>query len=229
MYTRCQQYNCVFPRKCLLCDQSTVAGQNFCKHCYLTLPFITTACPVCAAVLALPEICGRCLAKKPFFDASVSVFEFREPVSSYIYQFKYQHRFFLGRILSLELATATSTFNSSLPDLIIPVPLHKKRLRQRGFNQSAMIARYVAKKMKISFKNNYLVRHKFYAPQIELNARQRQDAVKNAFIINHKKRYPHIALVDDVVTTTHTVNQAAKALKQAGTEFVSVWSLARNT
>ena len=222
-------FNRVFPCYCLVCDQRTQPGQNFCQYCYLTLPFINAACPVCAAVLARSEICGRCLAETPFFDASTSVFEFTEPISHYIYQYKYQDRFFLGKVLSLELATAVSSFKPGLPDLIVPVPLHQKRLRQRGFNQSAMIARHVARKIKIPFKNNYLCRHKFVAPQTELNARQRRDAVKNAFSVNQQDRYTHIALVDDVVTTTHTVNQAARALKTAGTQFVSVWSVARNT
>ena len=102
-------------------------------------------------------------------------------------------------------------------------------LRQRGFNQSAMIARHVSNQLNIPCCNDYLVRHKFAAPQIELTARQRRNSVNNAFIVNHHRRYDHIALVDDVVTTTHTVNQAARALKIGGTQYVSVWSLARNT
>ena len=229
MYNMAKLFQSVIPNKCLLCGQSTAAGESFCIHCHQALPYITRACSICAAVIDEPGICGQCLSNRPYFDSSVSVFEFMEPISSCIYKFKYQHQFYLGKILSLELSKALLSKNARLPDLIIPVPLHKKRLRQRGFNQSAMIARHVSKKLKIPCKNSYLARHKFSVPQIELNAKQRQMAVNNAFSISHDHRYSHIALIDDVVTTTHTVNQAAKALKSGGTESVSVWSIARNT
>lgn len=233
MYNTPKLFQSLIPRKCLLCDQildqHTAPSENFCICCHQTLPFITTACPICAAVLDKPDICGQCLTRPPYFEFSLSAFEFLQPVSYLIYKFKYQHQFYLGHILSLELCRAILMMNARLPDLIIPVPLHKKRLRQRGFNQSAIIARHLAKKLKIPCKNNYLARHKFSAPQVELSARQRRIAVNNAFIINHHRHYRHIALIDDVVTTTHTVNQAAKALKLGGTNMVSVWSLARNT
>ena len=229
MNARLRLFGSIFPNKCLLCHQNLSPHKEFCRHCHKTLPFNAIACPVCAAIVSLPVRCGQCLSCKPFFDSSLSVFEFTEPVSRFIYKFKYHHQFNLGKTLSLELAAAIEAQKNELPDLIIPVPLHRKRLRQRGFNQSAMIARHVAKKLKIPFKNNYLIRHKFSVPQIELSAKQRRQAVNNAFAVKNKQRYKHIALVDDVVTTTHTVNQAAKALKKTGTQFVSVWSLARNT
>ncbi len=233
MYDLNRLFQSIFPNRCLLCDQicdpGTATGVNFCNHCQQTLPYLRRACPTCAAVLESTAKCGYCLSHRIYFESSVSVFKFAEPVSSYIYRFKYHHQFYLGKILSLELFAAISELNAPLPDLIVPVPLHGKRLRQRGFNQSAVIARHLSKKLNIPCKNDYLARRKFSKPQIELTARERKAAVKNAFILNHNRRYNHIALVDDVVTTTHTVNQAAKALKLGGTQHVCVWSLARNT
>ena len=233
MYNLMRPFRWLSCRQCHLCAQifesNAVTGENFCTYCLQSLPFISTACPVCAVVLDKAEICGRCLSTRPYFDSSQSVFEFKQPICRFIYNFKYQQQFYLGKILSQELSRAIVTINAQRPDLIIPVPLHIKRLRQRGFNQSAMIARHVSKILKIPYKTGYLVRHKYAAPQIELNARQRQIAVNNAFRINSKQSYRHIALIDDVVTTTHTVNQAARALKHGGTDLVSVWSLARNT
>ena len=238
MYNLRLLFSSIIPCQCLLCaqildqrnvDQRPSGSESFCSYCLQNLPFIVTACPLCAAVLDKVEICGHCLSTRPYFDSSISAFEFIQPISDCIYKFKYQHQFYLGKILSLELTRAIIKSNVRQPDIIVPVPLHIKRLKQRGFNQSAMIARHISKKLKIPYKNNYLVRHKYSVPQIELSASQRLTAVKNAFRIKHKQRYRHIALVDDVVTTTHTVNQAAKALKFGGTEMVSVWSVARNT
>lgn len=229
MYNPAKLFQSVIPSICLLCQQDTHPGLNFCEHCYPTLPFIRSACPVCAAVMKKSGICGKCLLKRPYFDSSLSVFQFTEPISSYIYRFKYRHEFHLGDVLSRELAKAVLSNDAVPPEIIIPVPLHRKRLRKRGFNQCAIIARNISRVVKIPFKNDYLFRHKFAVPQVELTARQRRLAVEAAFSTRHPQCYNHVALVDDVVTTAHTVNQAARALKLGGTQYISVWSLARST
>lgn len=233
MYNMMNLFHSVFPAECLLCGlkfhQISVPDEYFCRRCRPTLPYITTACRVCAAVITRTGVCGRCLSSPPYFDASLSVFEFAQPISEIIHKFKYRQQFHLGKILSVELGRTILSLDEPLPEMIIPVPLHKKRLRQRGYNQSAMIARHLSKILKIPHKNNYLSRKKYSPPQIQLSAAQRRRAVSNAFVTNLPRRYRRIALVDDVVTTTHTANQAAKALKRAGNNHVTVWSLARNT
>ena len=219
----------LFPSKCRLCQQKTHAGQWCCNSCSQTLPFIKHRCPVCAVSMPSSSLCGQCLNNRRYFDESVSVFELHEPIKTYIYKFKYKHDFSFGRILADELLKEITASCKTLPQLIVPVPLHRKRLFTRGFNQSALLSSFIAKRMNIPHKSRYLVRHRYAEPQIHLDAKQRYLSVKDAFEVNNKQRFDHIAVVDDVVTTANTVNQAAKALKNVGINKVSIWSIARNT
>ena len=146
-----------------------------------------------------------------------------------IYQFKYKHHFYAYRPLVVELINLLKKSKQPLPELIIPVPLHPRRLRKRGFNQSNLIAKSLAKTLDIDCDYKSLIRHKFTRPQVELTGKDREKAIRNAFSVTSEIKPKHVALVDDVITTSNTVNQAAKVLKQSGVENISVWALARNT
>ncbi len=116
-----------------------------------------------------------------------------------------------------------------LPEVIIPIPLHRRRLIRRGYNQSSLIARSLSKALSIPCDNKSLIRNKYAKPQIELTAKQREQAVRGAFKVNTKCKFKHVALVDDVISTSNTANQASKALKKSGVQTVTLWALARNT
>ncbi len=174
-------------------------------------------------------VCGRCLSHPPYFDSAVIPFEFETPVNQLIHQFKYNHQFYAYRPLIEELIKLIDLSSQTLPDIIIPIPLHPRRLFVRGFNQSSMIAKILANELNIPSSNQLLLRHKYTKPQVQLSAKQREQAVKNAFRVGQILNFEHIVLVDDVMTTSHTINQAAKVLKNSGARKISVWALARNT
>ncbi len=219
----------LFSRNCLLCQQKLDFTGWICDECDQHLPRIQSACPICAAAVNQKGVCGFCLSQKHYFDNTLVPFEYKQPINRLIYQFKYQQHFYAYRPLVEELISMIKQIQQPVPELIIPVPLHPRRIRQRGFNQSGLIARALAKEFNVNHNNCLIIRHKFSKPQVELSAKERQQAVQNAFTVVTKTHTKHIALVDDVITTTQTVNQVARALKQAGVEKISIWALARNT
>ncbi len=117
---------------------------------------------------------------------------------------------------------------SPYPELIIPVPLHKKRLRERGFNQAIEIARPIAKHLKIQLDITHTQRHRYTQAQSDISADLRYKNIHRAFSV--KGTLPeNIAIVDDVMTTGHTVNEFARTLKSAGAEHIQVWCCARTS
>ncbi len=109
----------------------------------------------------------------------------------------------------------------------MPVPLHKSRMRQRGFNQSIEISRVIAKRLKLPIEYKAVTRKKPTAAQTGLDAKQRQKNIKGAFELTGKINHKHILIVDDVITTGATVNELARLLKKNGVEQVGVLSIAR--
>ncbi|MBU0483759.1 MAG: hypothetical protein KKB30_04510 [Proteobacteria bacterium] len=116
-----------------------------------------------------------------------------------------------------------------VPDLIIPVPLHKKRLQERGFNQALILARYLFPQQRKIIQQNLLERHQWTPPQTSLNGQARRNNLKNSFRVINNNQIPgkKILLIDDVFTTGTTVNECAKVLKQTGALEVQVLTLAR--
>ena len=118
------------------------------------------------------------------------------------------------------------------PELIIPVPLHIKKLRKRGFNQSILIAKWVSQAFNIPMDLKIIQRHQLTPAQVDLSRSERLKNLKNAFKFINKNKFKlsnirHVALIDDVMTTGATVNEISKILKQAGVEKIEVWCLAR--
>lgn len=130
----------------------------------------------------------------------------------------------LGKLLADALATRHS---DSLPQAIIPVPLHHKRQRDRGFNQALEIARPVARALKIplNFKSCHRIRSTM--AQSTLNAEKRRANIRGAFKIKEKLNIRHVAIIDDVITTGQTVNELSRMLRQHGVNNIEVWSIAR--
>lgn len=112
------------------------------------------------------------------------------------------------------------------PDAIIPIPLHVKRLRQRGYNQALEIAKPLSKQLNIPILTNHLVRNKHTRPQTDCTIKERKKNISNSFTVVNPPQFQTIAIVDDVITTGATINEAAKVLKQNGVEQVFAWSCA---
>ncbi len=124
------------------------------------------------------------------------------------------------------LAEQISARNLPLPDVMVPIPLHRKRLRERGYNQALEIAKPLARILGIPLQTTLLVRTQHTLPQTECTIQERRKNVRNRFHCPDPANYKSIAVIDDVITTGSTANEAAKAFKQQGIQQVSIWSCA---
>ncbi len=114
-----------------------------------------------------------------------------------------------------------------MPELIVPVPLHPLRQRERGFNQASELARPISQRLNVQFDARLCRRIRATADQTELDARARRRNVRRAFEVSGSIRLRHVAVLDDVLTTGSTANEMARALKRAGVETVEIWAAAR--
>lgn len=217
----------LFPPVCPLCDAMTVEPL-LCNYCYQELSLINKACTICAIPIIHANICGACLKQKPFFDTLICPCLYKNPLTHIIHQFKYSKKLYFARILSqLLLEKLCAQNNFKLPDCIIPVPLHRSRQRERGFNQSVEIAKPIAKYLNIHLDSTSIIRHKKTQSQSQLNAKQRIRNIVNAFSCRKTIDYQHVAVIDDVVTSGQTVNELSKLLRKYGVKTIQIWCVAR--
>lgn len=219
----------LYPPRCLLCEApgQVIAGQpcDLCAACRADLARNASACERCAAPVARPGQCPRCQLKPPPFDAAVAPFLYQLPIDGLVKGFKFGGRRDYGRLLA-QLFAAAVTEPAAQADYVVPVPLHPERERQRGFNQSLVLAR--ALRGGAPVRATLLARVKPTAAQSGLTRPQRRGNVRNAFAVTDGElRGQSIMLVDDVLTSGSTVSAATQALKQAGAGVVTVAALAR--
>lgn len=211
---------------CDFCQQSHNNSYALCKKCMLLLKPMPYSCRICSLALnnSNYSLCGRCIKKKPHFDKVFCLYNYDEPIKSLLRRFKYYEGFYMQVILVELLA-------NSLPpnyetECLIPVPIHRHRLRQRGFNQSALLTRLLAKKINKPYSFDCCVKIKNTLPQAQLNRKNRQNNLHNSFQV-FANNYRHITIVDDLLTTGSTVNELAKTLKNSGIQRVDVVCCAR--
>ncbi len=220
--------NTLLPSKCVLCR--CISDLGFCINCQKLLPWIECACEICAIHLPHPGICGHCQTQPPAYHDSIIPFRYQSPVSDCIQALKYaEHLSYavaMGKMFSLWLTKNPAQWQQP-PDIIVPMPLHRRRITQRGFNQATEIARVLNKQLGIPINHTLLKRVKNTLPQTGLNEKMRRQNMIKAFTGRATRSHPHVALLDDVVTTGSTVNAAAKALLDAGVKRVSVWAIAK--
>ncbi|GHA06082.1 hypothetical protein GCM10008090_14650 [Arenicella chitinivorans] len=143
-----------------------------------------------------------------------------------IRKLKYQGNPYIARDIAAMLATELREANIDLPEMLIPVPLHRQRLFQRGYNQSALLAKQLGKQFGIAVDYRSLTKHKSTANQAELSLKARQSNLKNAFKIARPIIASHVAIIDDVITTGSTAREIAKILKRNGVDYIQVWGVA---
>ena len=220
-----------YPPRCILCGSPGFSDMDICEVCYHDLPWIGSACTQCAIPLAKHSgdhlKCGLCLKKPPAFDRSLSLFSYEKEAVTLIHQLKFNEKLPVSRLLGGMLADVVQRSGIELPDCILPVPLYKKRLKQRGFNQSTELARPVANAFSIPLDLQSVNRVRDTQSQTGLDKKQRRKNIRAAFEIVEPLHVKHVAIVDDVVTTTSTVNELARILRRAGVRRVDVWSIAR--
>jgi len=220
----------VFPPHCRLCGSANCSVHNLCRPCLDDLPWLGAACPRCQQPLAgcgeIP-VCGRCQRQPPAFDACTALFHYQPPADYLIKRLKFSGELALGPLLSGLLAARIKQRASPLPGLVVPVPLHRSRRRERGFNQAMELARSLGRMLDLPVDPRLCERPKRTSPQSLLSTPERKKNLRNAFRITRPEAAAHIAIVDDVMTSGHTANELARALKTAGAERVEVWVIAR--
>lgn len=213
------------PQDCLLCGIGT-GEALICGDCLATLPHHDQpACPQCALPTTDGELCGRCLKKPPAFDRAVAAFDYRYPLAEVLHNFKYAGQLALGRFLADALLARVQ--DEHWPDFLLPMPLYSARLRERGFNQAVEIAKRVALATALPLSFALLAKVRDTAPQASLPWKDRQANVKGAFSCTEDIAGKRVALIDDVMTTGATLDEAAKVLKKSGAAEVAVWVVAR--
>ena len=219
----------ILPPTCLLCGAAGAARLDLCAGCLRDLPRNFSACPRCATPLPLAGIgaCVRCRAQPLAFDRAFVPFRYQPPVDVLITRLKFGGRLACARLLGELFVAALAERGNPPPDCIVPVPLHPRRLRERGFNQSLELARAAAHRFGIPLWINGLRRVRHTVPQTQLNARQRQTNPLGAFALNGPLTGTRIALMDDVVTTGSTINECARVLRAGGAADIEIWAIGR--
>jgi ComF family protein len=210
----------LFGGSCFLCRAA--ASGLLCRACDADLPRLAPPrCPRCALASPRGEVCGRCLGEAPHYDATFAALAYEFPADALVQSLKFRGELalagFLGDLLSKEIALHEV-------DLAMPVPLSEARLRERGYNHAAEIARHLARpKLELALCE----RSRDTRPQMELPFDERRRNVRGAFRCTRKLAGETVAVVDDVMTTGATLNEIAAVLKAAGARRVVNWVVAR--
>ena len=195
------------------------------------LPWLTSGCHQCAqpvTALAPGNRCGACQRRPPAFDATTALFHYRPPVDYLLKRLKFASDLSIAPLLGSLLARQLGLRQTPLPGLLVPVPLHHSRVRERGFNQATELARALGKQLHIPMAQRLCRRQRRTEAQSRLPPAARRLNLRNAFTVSGAPDNRHIAIIDDVMTTGHTANELARVLKQAGAECIEVWVIARS-
>lgn len=220
--------------QCLLCGGTTEHAElPLCLGCDDDLPWLAGHCAICS--LPLPSAgltCGQCLRRAPAFHRVETPLRYGFPIDALITRFKHQSNASLGRLLGHLLARhLLHAFDEGLPrpDRLIPVPLSRRRERQRGFNQAALLADWLRGPLGIPVDNRLVHRAQDTPAQQGLDAATRKRNLRNAFALANGAAVDglHLAVVDDVLTTGATAERIAHLLRRAGARRVDVYCLAR--
>lgn len=210
---------------CLLCA-TRCQGDLLCPACLNDLPRLPPSrCPTCALPTPLGEICGRCLKQPPAFTATRAVYRYAFPLDALLQHFKYGHELALAGFFA-ERLTETLT-PADCPDLLLPMPLHPRRLQERGFNQATEIARRLADRLDIPLALQACSRQLDTPPQAALPLKARRDNIRGAFACDRDLAGKRIALVDDVMTSGASLGELARTVLRAGAREVQAWVIAR--
>lgn len=235
----------IFPPICVVCERGLTgksdkremrfAGYGLCEGCLDEMPWLTSPyCPRCSKPIPSPTTpihrCGDCISRPPPFDSARSLLVYQEELFPLIHRMKYAPKPWMARFFGFLMGEVLAEDIEALGlHGIIPIPLHLKRLRQRGFNQAYLMARGVARRLGIQVMTGLLIRERWTEPQVGLSRRLRERNVRGAFraLEPTEIRGKRWLLVDDVYTTGSTLREAAKVLRKASAAEVHVLTLAR--
>jgi ComF family protein len=218
------------PSQCEVCR--TWGDCALCGACVTRFAPILPRCERCGLRLGVAApACGACLRHPPPFSRTVCVADYGFPWDRLIADFKFSGRAELATAFAPLLAGAVQASAGPVPDCVLPVPLSAQRLAERGYNQAWELARRTSALLRIAAQAELLQRPLETPHQVELSRAERQRNLRAAFMVDprHRRRLQgrHLALIDDVMTTGATVQEATTVLLRAGAAQVDVWVLAR--
>ena len=212
----------LFPPRCVICQRF---GSCFCDGCQARVaPLLPPVCEHCGRPMAAAGVCRTCRGVVSALQGIRAAAMFDEPVRSAIHHLEYKNVRDLAEPLA-ELLTEAYQRTSPPVDQIVPVPLHRRRVRERGFNQAALLARGLGRRIGLPVVQNALVRAIYTAPQVGLGARERLENVRDAFHCTEASLSgQRVLLIDDVCTTGSTLEACAAVLRREG-GAAAVWAL----
>lgn len=221
----------LYPVKCPFCGEIVSAGpkkrtahNGICARCREKIVYIEEPrCKKCGKPIRSEEkeYCFDCAGKTHHFEEGRNLWIHKEPVNQAIYAFKYQNLRIYGKTFGTEMAEHYENYlRKKTVDLIVPIPLHRKRKRRRGYNQAQILAKELSVHTGIPMDESVLKRVRETKPQKELDDKGRRINIRGAFAVTHPVTGRRIVLVDDIYTTGSTLDEAAKVLRRAGAEKV---------
>lgn len=227
----------IYPQTCVSCDAVLLNEEHsLCWDCSCSMTLLKKPYCSCCGLSVQGMVpsnfrCHTCIKEERFFTRARSCYVFEGVMREMIMRFKYEPALWLrGELLQALLRAYSIHYEGrTMVDGILSVPLHQSRFKERGFNQSSVLAKGLAKKSDLSYINNGLQRVKPTYTQTYLNAVQRKSNVRKAFAVGNVNsvKGKRLLLIDDVMTTGATVNECARILLEAGVSSVSVLTLAR--
>lgn len=221
----------LFPRRCPVCDEIVSGfGEFICPGCYERLePVDGAVCCQCGKKLSdgEGEYCRDCRREKHLFDRNFPLYSYRD-IADGIYRFKYGNRQEYAGFFGREMAARYRGIREKIrPDGLIPVPLHRERMRKRGYNQAELLAEVIGREWNIPVYRKMVIRQKKTLPQKDLNAAERQNNLKKAFnLAGNGVKLNTIIIVDDIYTTGSTLDAISELFRESGTRKIYGMTLA---
>lgn len=221
----------LFALRCLVCGEAGAEGRDLCRACHRHLPWQGTACEACALPLRRGGLCAACRqlhgdGQRPALHRVHAAFGYAFPLDVLLPRLKFHDDFASARLLARCMAERFAALPR--PDALLPVPLHRARLRGRGYDQALELAKPLARALQLPLLPDALQRRRPTRAQSRLDADARRRNLRGAFVADRRVALPaHVVLVDDVMTTGATLHAAARALRDAGVPRVDAWVCAR--
>ena len=230
-------FDFVFPPRCIFCKKPLPKGTDMfcCDKCKDEYAFKIICCSKCSGVLSETSgkpVCYTCRAAGRHFDAAISSSRYSEKMRKAIHRYKFSYQTYMAKTLASFIVSAleTAEVNYESFDLVINIPPDKVRKLRRGFDHTALFAKYLSEELNIPFGKGFIKKIKRTRPQHLLNARQRASNVKGAYKMADMAdvKGKTVLLIDDVFTTGSTAREVSGVLKRAGAKYVLVATVAKS-